>query len=63
MQERDKLFLSNKAWALEKLQEDGSYFSELAKGSLVNIEIESQSQIIVDTVERLMAERYPAEAK
>lgn len=31
MQERDKLFLSNKAWALEKLQEDGSYFSELAK--------------------------------
>lgn len=38
-------------------------FSELAKGSLVNIEIESQSQIIVDTVERLITERYPAEAK
>jgi len=38
-------------------------FSELAKGSLVNIEIESQSQIIVDTVERLMTERYPAETK
>jgi len=31
MEERDKLFLSNKAWALEKLQEDAAYFSELAK--------------------------------
>lgn len=31
MQERDKLFLSNKAWAQEKLQDDPKYFSELAK--------------------------------
>ena len=31
MQERDKLFLSNKAWAQEKLQDDPEYFSELAK--------------------------------
>jgi len=31
MQERDKLFLSNKAWANEKLQDDPEYFSELAK--------------------------------
>lgn len=33
-------------------------FSLLARGDEVNIEIESQTQIIVDTVERVMAERY-----
>ena len=33
-------------------------FSEFSSGSLVNIEIESQSQVIVDTVERIMAERF-----
>ena len=33
-------------------------FSELSSGALVNIEIESQSQVIVDTVERVMAERF-----
>ena len=27
-------------------------------GDEVNIEIESQTQVIVDTVERIMAERY-----
>jgi len=33
-------------------------FSELSQGSLVNIEVESQAQVIVDTVERIMAERF-----
>lgn len=33
-------------------------FSLLNKGDEVNIEIESQTQVIVDTVERVMAERY-----
>ena len=33
-------------------------FSEFSSGSLVNVEIESQSQVIVDTVERIMAERF-----
>lgn len=33
-------------------------FSLLSRGDEVNIEIESQTQIIVDTVERVMAERY-----
>lgn len=33
-------------------------FSLLAEGDEVNIEIESQTQVIVDTVERVMAERY-----
>lgn len=33
-------------------------FSRLQKGDEVNIEIESQTQVIVDTVERVMAERY-----
>ena len=33
-------------------------FSDFSSGSLVNIEIESQSQVIVDTVERVMAERF-----
>ena len=33
-------------------------FSDFSPGSLVNIEIESQSQVIVDTVERVMAERF-----
>jgi len=35
-------------------------FSLLATGDEVNIEIESQTQVIVDTVERVMAERYAA---
>jgi riboflavin synthase len=33
-------------------------FSLLEKGDEVNIEIESQTQVIVDTVERVMAERH-----
>ena len=33
-------------------------FSLLTEGDEVNIEIESQTQVIVDTVERVMAERY-----
>jgi riboflavin synthase len=33
-------------------------FSLLSEGDEVNIEIESQTQVIVDTVERVMAERY-----
>lgn len=33
-------------------------FSLLREGDEVNIEIESQTQVIVDTVERVMAERY-----
>ena len=33
-------------------------FSLMEKGDEVNIEIESQTQVIVDTVERVMAERY-----
>ena len=33
-------------------------FTELNQGSLVNIEVESQTQVIVNTVERIMAERY-----
>lgn len=32
-------------------------FDEMAEGDLVNIEIESQTQVIVDTVERVLAER------
>jgi riboflavin synthase len=36
-------------------------FSTLQVGDAVNIEVESQSQVIVDTVERIMAERYAAE--
>lgn len=36
-------------------------FSRLQVGDTVNIEVESQSQVIVDTVERIMAERYAAE--
>lgn len=37
-------------------------FSRLQVGDTVNIEVESQSQVIVDTVERIMAERYAAES-
>jgi riboflavin synthase len=33
-------------------------FDELETGDLVNIEVESQTQVIVDTVERIMAERF-----
>ena len=33
-------------------------FSLLSVGDSVNIEVESQTQVIVDTVERIMAERY-----
>lgn len=33
-------------------------FSLLSVGDPVNIEVESQTQVIVDTVERVMAERY-----
>ncbi len=33
-------------------------FAVLTQGSLVNIEVESQTQVIVNTVERIMAERY-----
>ena len=33
-------------------------FSRLKVGDKVNIEVESQTQAIVDTVERVMAERY-----
>jgi len=33
-------------------------FALLTQGSLVNIEVESQTQVIVETVERIMAERY-----
>lgn len=33
-------------------------FDELATGDLVNIEVESQTQVIVETVERVMAERF-----
>ena len=36
-------------------------FATLQVGDAVNIEVESQSQVIVDTVERIMAERYAAE--
>ena len=35
-------------------------FALLKKGDEVNIEIESQTQVIVDTVERVMEERYSA---
>lgn len=35
-------------------------FSLLGKGDLVNIEVESQTQVIVETVERIMAEREAA---
>ncbi|MFT5208371.1 MAG: riboflavin synthase [Flavobacterium sp.] len=35
-------------------------FSLLAQGDLVNIEIDQQTQVIVDTVERVMQERYKA---
>ena len=38
-------------------------FSLLEPGDEVNIEIESQTQVIVDTVERIMAERYTAESQ
>jgi len=31
METKNKLFLSNKAWALEKMSEDAEYFKELAK--------------------------------
>jgi riboflavin synthase len=34
-------------------------FSLLKPGDEVNIEVESQTQVIVDTVERVLAERYP----
>lgn len=34
-------------------------FGELQAGDHVNIEIESQTQVIVDTVERIMSERFP----
>lgn len=37
-------------------------FALLDEGDEVNIEIESQTQAIVDTVERVMAERYPMSA-
>ena len=33
-------------------------FALLTRGSLVNIEVESQTRVIVETVERIMAERY-----
>jgi len=33
-------------------------FSLLSVGDPVNIEVESQTQVIVDTVERVMTERY-----
>ncbi len=33
-------------------------FAALAEGDEVNIEVDSQTQVIVDTVERVMAERY-----
>ena len=33
-------------------------FSLLSEGDLVNVEIESQTQVIVETVERVMAERF-----
>ena len=32
-------------------------FDELREGDLVNIEVESQTQVIVDTVERVISER------
>ena len=35
-------------------------FNELAPGDLVNIEVESQTRVIVETVERIMAERLLA---
>jgi len=38
-------------------------FSILTEGDCVNIEIDQQTQVIVDTVERVMRERYPANAK
>ncbi len=34
-------------------------FALLSEGEEVNIEVEAQTQAIVDTVERVMAERYP----
>ncbi len=37
--------------------------SDLKVGDRVNIEVDRQTQVIVDTVERLMAERYLTEAK
>lgn len=37
-------------------------FALLGEGEEVNIEIEAQTQAIVDTVERIMAERYPMQA-
>lgn len=37
MKSYEKLLLNNKAWAQEKLQIDGNYFQELAKGQEPNI--------------------------
>ena len=35
-------------------------FGELAEGDAVNLEIDRQTQVIVDTVERVLAQRLPA---
>ncbi len=37
-------------------------FADMVVGDQVNIEIESQTQVIVDTVERVMAERFASSA-
>ncbi len=37
-------------------------FDRLAEGDLVNIEVETQTQVIVETVERVMAERFATTA-
>ena len=34
-------------------------FGHLEKGDEVNIEIESQTQVIVETIERVIADRFP----
>jgi len=51
---------STHAFAINLIPEtlERTNFSLLSVGDPVNIEVESQTQVIVDTVERVMAERY-----
>ena len=51
---------SAKTFAINLIPEtlERTNFSLLSVGDPVNIEVESQTQVIVDTVERVMAERY-----
>jgi riboflavin synthase len=54
------LNLSDESFSINLIPETlkRTNFSLLNEGDEVNIEIESQTQVIVDTVERVMAERY-----